>query len=49
MQDNFLSKQLSLIKQIKNGDACWEDLNQFRVENGKDRVNTDTLRKGAYL
>lgn len=38
-----------LVKQIKNGEARWEDLNQFRVEHGKERVNTDTLRKGAYL
>ena len=49
MQDNFLKEQLFYIKRIKRGEACWEDLNLFRVQNGKERVNTDTLRKGSFL
>ena len=48
-EKQFLEKQLEIRRQIKNGEASWNDLNTFRVMSGRQPVNPDTLRKGAFL
>ena len=46
---DYLKKQLDILREIKEGESRWEDLNNFRVSCGKKPVNNDTLRKGAFL
>lgn len=48
-EKDFLKAQLEIRRKIKDGDASWNDLNLFRIKNGKPSVNVDTLRKGSFL
>ena len=54
MKQNFLKRQLEKYKEVRDGDATWADLNEFRQEHGYPDVNTDSLRRsfaqiGTYL
>lgn len=48
--NEFLKEQLDLIKQKQIDPSIeWQDVADFRADNGKDREHRDTIRKGSKL
>ena len=48
--NEFLKEQLDLIKQKQIDPSIeWQDVADFRSENGKEREHRDTIRKGSKL
>ena len=46
--NEFLKEQLDLIKQKQIDPSIeWQDVADFRSENGKEREHRDTIRKGS--
>ena len=45
----FLKRQLEIRHSIKEGEMCWQDLNDYRVLHGFRPLHNDSLRKGCLL
>lgn len=45
----FLKRQLEIRHSIREGEMCWQDLNDYRVLHGFRPLHNDSLRKGCLL
>jgi len=48
-KQDFLAKQLDLIRDIQNGDATWQNLTDLRADYYAERFHNDTTRRGGLL
>lgn len=45
IEKQFLTRQLSLYRDLQNGDATWQDILNLRKEYGYPEISVDTLRR----
>lgn len=47
--NNYLKDVLDLLRQIRNGEATWFDMNNLRIQYGYESMNLDSLRRNFYM
>ena len=49
LNDLYFKDTLDLLRQIKKGEATWNDMNRLRQSYGLDTLTIDTLRRNFYM
>ena len=47
--EEYLKKMLQIRQAIKDGNSTWNDMNSFRIDNGKNSLSSDSIRRSFQI